>query len=174
MPACGWSGTKAQVAGSPREGEGVCTELAGTWAAHAPTHSVFIWVLIVCCGGQQGPSAPGIYQHSQCQLLNTSHTNDWVPTVYRPSARDGLVASGSTSGPSNPVSTLFPQHWLQEGSEPHLDPWTLPKLWTEVHNVAQEAVTKTIPKKKKCKKAKWLSEEVLQIAEKRRDTKGKR
>ena len=55
-----------------------------------------------------------------------------------------------------------------------MDPWTLPKLWTEVHNVAQEAVTKTIPKKNKCKKAKWLSEEVLQIAEKRRDTKGKR
>ena len=55
-----------------------------------------------------------------------------------------------------------------------MDPWTLPKLWTEVYNIAQDAVTKTIPKKNKCKKAKWLSEEVLQIAEKRRDTKGKR
>ena len=42
------------------------------------------------------------------------------------------------------------------------------ELWTEVHNTVQEAVTKTIPKKKKCKKAKWLSEETLQIAEKRR------
>ena len=41
------------------------------------------------------------------------------------------------------------------------------KLWMEVHNIVQEAVTKIIPKKKKCKKAKWLSEEVLQIAEKR-------
>ena len=41
------------------------------------------------------------------------------------------------------------------------------ELWTEVCNIVQEAVTKTIPKKKKCKKAKWLSEEVLQIAEKR-------
>ena len=40
-------------------------------------------------------------------------------------------------------------------------------LWTEVHNIVQEALTKTIPKKKKCKKAKWLSEEALQIAEKR-------
>ena len=47
------------------------------------------------------------------------------------------------------------------------------ELWTEVHNTVQEAMTKTIPKKKKCKKAKWLSEEALQIAEKRRDVKGK-
>ena len=41
------------------------------------------------------------------------------------------------------------------------------ELWTEVHDIVQEVVTKTIPKKKKCKKAKWLSEEALQIAEKR-------
>ena len=47
------------------------------------------------------------------------------------------------------------------------------ELWTEDCNVVQEAVTKTIPKKKKCKKAKWLSEEGLQIAEKRREVKGK-
>ena len=47
------------------------------------------------------------------------------------------------------------------------------ELWNEVHDIVQEAGIKTIPKKKKCKKAKWLSEEVLQIAEKRRDTKGK-
>ena len=46
------------------------------------------------------------------------------------------------------------------------------ELWTEVHNIAQEAMIKTIPKKKKCKKAKWLSED-LQIAEKRREVKGK-
>ena len=43
----------------------------------------------------------------------------------------------------------------------------------EVHDTVQEAVIKTIPKKKKCKKAKWLSEEALQIAEKRKDKKGK-
>ena len=43
----------------------------------------------------------------------------------------------------------------------------------EVHDTVQEAVTKTIPKKKKCKKAKWLSEEALKIAEKRREAKGK-
>ena len=47
------------------------------------------------------------------------------------------------------------------------------ELWTEVHDVVQEAVIKTIPKKKKGKKAKWLSEEALQIAEKRRETKDK-
>ena len=43
----------------------------------------------------------------------------------------------------------------------------------EVRDIVQEAVIKTIPKKKKCKKAKWLSEEALQIAEKRREAKGK-
>ena len=47
------------------------------------------------------------------------------------------------------------------------------ELWMEVHNIVQEAVIKTIPKKKKCNKAKWLSEEALQIAEKRREAKGK-
>ena len=47
--------------------------------------------------------------------------------------------------------------------------------WTEIHDIIQEAVIKTIPKgEKKCKKAKWLSEEALQIAEKRREAKGKR
>ena len=47
------------------------------------------------------------------------------------------------------------------------------KLWMEVRDIIQEAVIKTIPKKKKCQKAKWLSEDALQIAEKRRDVKGK-
>ena len=45
------------------------------------------------------------------------------------------------------------------------------ELWTDVSDIVQEAVIKTIPKKKKCKKAKWLSEEALQIAEKRKDEK---
>ena len=48
------------------------------------------------------------------------------------------------------------------------------ELWTEVHYIVQEAVTKTIPKEKKFKKAKWLSEKALQIAEERREVKGKR
>ena len=47
------------------------------------------------------------------------------------------------------------------------------KLWTEVRDIVQETGSKTIPKKKKCKKAKWLSEEALQIAVKRTDEKGK-
>ena len=47
------------------------------------------------------------------------------------------------------------------------------ELWTEVSDIIQEAVIKTIHKKKKCKKAKWLSDEALQIAEKRREAKGK-
>ena len=47
------------------------------------------------------------------------------------------------------------------------------ELWTRVHDIVQEAVIKTIPKKKKCKKAKWLSEEALVIADKKRESKGK-
>ena len=47
----------------------------------------------------------------------------------------------------------------------------MPELWTEVHDIVQEAGIKTIPKKKKCKKAKWLSEEALEIAVKRREVK---
>ena len=47
------------------------------------------------------------------------------------------------------------------------------ELWTEVYNIVQETVTKTIPKKKKSKKAKWLFEEALQITEKTREVKGK-
>ena len=47
------------------------------------------------------------------------------------------------------------------------------ELWTEVHNIVQESGSKNIPKKKKCKKAKWLSEEALQIAVKRREPKAK-
>ena len=47
------------------------------------------------------------------------------------------------------------------------------ELWTEVHDIIQETGIKTVTKKKKCKKAKWLSEEVLQIAVKRREAKGK-
>jgi len=47
------------------------------------------------------------------------------------------------------------------------------ELWTEVCYIVQEAVIKTIPKKKKCKKAKWFPDETLQISEKRREVKGK-
>ena len=47
------------------------------------------------------------------------------------------------------------------------------ELWTEVHDIVQEAVIKTIPKKKKCKRAKWLSEVALQISEKEEKIKAK-
>ena len=47
------------------------------------------------------------------------------------------------------------------------------ELWMQFSHIVQEAVIKTIPKKKKCKKVKWLSEEALQMAEKRREVKGK-
>ena len=47
------------------------------------------------------------------------------------------------------------------------------ELWTEVHDIVQEEVIKTIPKKKKCKKAKWLSDKALKKAKKRREAKGK-
>ena len=47
------------------------------------------------------------------------------------------------------------------------------ELWMEVHNIVQEVVTKTIPKKKKCKKAKWFSEEALKTAEKKEKQKAK-
>ena len=51
---------------------------------------------------------------------------------------------------------------------------TVPEeIWTEVRDIVQETGSKTIPKEEKCKKAKWLSEEALQIAEKGRDTKRK-
>ena len=48
------------------------------------------------------------------------------------------------------------------------------ELWTEVHDIVQDTVTKTITKKKKYKKSKWLSEEALRVAEERREVKGKR
>ena len=47
------------------------------------------------------------------------------------------------------------------------------ELWTQVHNVVQEAVTETIPKKKKFKRPKWFSEEALQISEERKEVKSK-
>ena len=49
----------------------------------------------------------------------------------------------------------------------------LDELWMEVHDIVQEIWGKNIPKKKKCKRAKWLSEEALQIAEKRKEAKSK-
>ena len=47
------------------------------------------------------------------------------------------------------------------------------ELWTEIRDIVQKALIKNIPEKKKCKEAKWLSDKTLQIAEKRREAKGK-
>ena len=55
----------------------------------------------------------------------------------------------------------------------YLDRQSAKELWMKVHDIVQEAVIKTIPKKKKCKNAKWLSEEALQIAVNRREANAK-
>ena len=63
---------------------------------------------------------------------------------------------------------------LEEGEPAYCRSETVPdELWTEVRDIVQETGIKTISKKKKCKKAKWLSEEALQIVEKRREVKSK-
>ena len=64
----------------------------------------------------------------------------------------------------SPKRTLY-SHYTDRVSE---------ELWMEVRTIVQEVVTKTIPKKKKCKKAKWLPEEALKIAEKRREERQRR
>ena len=58
------------------------------------------------------------------------------------------------------------QHWMGKDRMPD-------ELWTEIHDIVQDTGIKTIPKKNKCKKVKWLSEEALQIAVKRRERKTK-
>ena len=67
--------------------------------------------------------------------------------------------------------------WLYSGSDKQIQGIRSDRvpeeLWTEARDIVQEAVIKIIPKKKKCKKAKWLSEKALQIAVKRREAKGK-
>ena len=84
---------------------------------------------------------------------------------------------GKTTGPLRYDVNQIPYDYTVEGTNRFkgLDPIErVPEeLRMEVHNIVQEAVIKTIPKKKKCRKAKWLSEEALQIAEKRSDAKGK-
>ena len=71
------------------------------------------------------------------------------------------------------IKSLAIIQWIQIDSRNYLINRVPEELWTEVSDTVQEAVIKTIPKKKKCEKAKWLSEEALQIAVKRREAKGK-
>ena len=84
---------------------------------------------------------------------------------------------GKTTGPSRYDLNHIPHDYTVEVidrfKELDLINGVPEELWMDIHDIIQEAVIKTIPKKKKCKMAKWLSEKALQIAEKRRDTKGK-
>ena len=88
-----------------------------------------------------------------------------------------LKIVGKTTRPFRYDLNQFPYNYAVEVTnrlkEVYLIDRVPEELWIEVHDIAQEAVIKTIPKKKKCKKAKWLSEEAIQIAEKRRELKGK-
>ena len=88
-----------------------------------------------------------------------------------------LKKIGKTTRPFRYDLNQFPYNYAVEVTnrlkEVYLIDRVPEELWIEVHDIAQEAVIKTIPKKKKCKKAKWLSEEAIQIAEKRRELKGK-
>ena len=83
---------------------------------------------------------------------------------------------GKTTGPFRYDLNQIPYNYTVELTNrlKGLDLIRVPEeLWTEVHDIVQKAVIKSIPKKKKCRKAKWLSEEALKIAEKRREAKSK-
>ena len=103
------------------------------------------------------------------KLYSVSKNNTWKSLWLRSLAylktQDKLKKVGKTTRSFryglNQISNDYTVHIIPE------------ELWTEVHDIVQEAVIKTIPKKKKCKMAKWLCEESLQIAEKRREAKGK-
>ena len=88
-----------------------------------------------------------------------------------------LKKVGKTTGPFRYDLNQIPYHYTVEMTNGFqgldLINRVPEKLWMEVHVIVQEAVIKNIPKKKKCKKAQWLSEEALQIAVKRREAKGK-
>ena len=71
------------------------------------------------------------------------------------------------------VQSLGREDLLEKKIATHFSILVWESPWMEVHDIVQEAVIKTIPKKKKCQKAKWLSEEALQIAVKRREPKAK-
>ena len=84
---------------------------------------------------------------------------------------------GKTTRPSRYDLNQIPYDYTEEVTKRlkglHLIDRVPDELWTQVHDIAQEAVINTIPKKKKCKKAKWLFEEAFQTAKKRREAKGK-
>ena len=112
-------------------------------------------------------STPGFPVHHQ--LLEPVHTD-----VHR--VGDAIQPSHPLSSPSpafKPTPLQFTLEVTNRFERLDLIGSVPEELWTEVHDIVQEAVIKTIPKKKKCKKARWLSEEAVQIAEQRREAKGK-
>ena len=143
--------------------------------------------------GQRNPSKTGGW--SGCEETPTSKGKGWRSSIQsaktRPGADSGsdhelLIAKfrlklkkvGKTTRPFRYDLNQIPYDYTVEMRNRFkgLDLiYRVPdELWVEVHDIAQEAGINTIPKKKKCKKAKWLSEETLQVAEKRRDERKKR
>ena len=91
--------------------------------------------------------------------------------------RHKLKEVGKTTRPFkcdlNKIPYIYTVEVINRFKRLDLIDWVPEELWMEVHDIIQEAVIKTIPKEKKCKKAKWLSEEGLQIDVKRREVKSK-
>ena len=103
--------------------------------------------------------------------------NDFLVTLPSLLQNSDLKKVGETSRPFRYHLNQIPYNYTEEVTNRlkglDLIDRVPEELWMEVRNIVQEAMIKTIPKKKKCKKAKWLSEEALQIAEKRREAKAK-
>ena len=103
--------------------------------------------------------------------------NDFLVTLPSLLQNSDLKKVGETSRPFRYHLNQIPYNYTEEVTNRlkglDLIDRVPEELWMEVRNVVQEAMIKTITKKKKCKKAKWLSEEALQIAEKRREAKAK-
>ena len=117
------------------------------------------------------------------EALYSQQKQDWELTVAQimnsllPNFRLKLKKVGKTTRPFRYGLNQIPYNYTVEVANRFngldLIDRVPDKLWTKVCVIVQEAVIETIPKKKKCRKAKWLSEEGLQIAEKRREVKGK-
>ena len=136
-----------------------------------------------------GSSINGIFQASVLEwgAIAFSRRSSIQSAKTRPGADCGsdyqlLIAKfrlklkkvGKTTRPFRYDLNQIPYDYTNDKQIPGIRSDRVPEnLWTEVHDIVQEAEIKTIPKKKKCKKAKWLSEEALQIAEKRREAEGK-
>ena len=117
------------------------------------------------------------------EALYSQQKQDWEMTVAQimnsllPNFRLKLKKVGKTTRPFRYDLNQIPYNYTVEVANRFsgldLIDRVPDKLWTKVYDIVQEAVIETIPKKKKCRKAKWLSEEALQIAEERREAKGK-